>query len=68
MPAKALLIHFPDGDFEYDFTRQSLPEIGDTVQRKGQRWRVTRLAGNGVLTAYVERVEQTQHMPPPARM
>jgi hypothetical protein len=64
IPAKAFLIHYPDGDFEYDFTRQALPEIGDTVQRKGERWRVTRVVGDGVLTAYVERVEQTRHRPP----
>jgi hypothetical protein len=56
-----VLIRYPDGDFEYDFTRQALPAIGDTVKRKGERWRVTRLGlGNRVLTAYVERVEQTQ--------
>ena len=67
MPAKALLIRYPDGDFEYDFTRQDLPAIGDTVQRKGARWRVTRLVGGGVLTAYVERVEQTQHSAPSPR-
>jgi hypothetical protein len=54
------LIRYPDGDFEYDFTRQALPAIGDTVKRKGERWRVTRLVESGVLTAYVERVEQTQ--------
>jgi hypothetical protein len=30
IPAKAFLIHYPDGDFEYDFTRQALPEIGNT--------------------------------------
>ena len=66
MPAKAFLIRYPDGDFEYDFTRQALPAIGDTLQRKGERWRVTRLVGNGVLTAYVEPVQQTQQSPPPA--
>jgi hypothetical protein len=66
IPAKAFLIRYPDGDFEYDFTRQVLPSIGDTVQRKGERWRVTRLVGDGVLTAYVERVEQAQHRPPAA--
>jgi hypothetical protein len=64
IPAKAFVIHYPDGDFEYDFTRKTLPVIGDTVQRKGQRWRVTRLVENGVLTAHVERVEQGQHGPP----
>jgi hypothetical protein len=64
IPAQALLIRYPDGDFEYDFIRQALPVIGDTVRGKGERWRVTRLVESGVLTAYVERVEQTQRRPP----
>ena len=66
MPAKALLIRYPDGDFEYDFTRHELPTIGDTMRRKGERWRVTRLSEAGVLTAYVERVAQQR--PPSGRM
>jgi hypothetical protein len=61
-------MRYPDGDFEYDFTRQALPVIGDTVQRKGERWRVTRIAGDTVPTAYVERVERTKHVPPSPRM
>jgi hypothetical protein len=67
MPANALVIRYPNGDYEYDFTQRGLPVIGDLVQRKGERWRVTRLVGNGVLTAYVERVETRQHRPPSAQ-
>ena len=66
MSAKAFLIRYPDGDFEYDFTRQALPAIGDTVRRKGERWRVTRLVGNGVLTAHVEPRRTNATKPPPA--
>ena len=29
MPARAFVIRFPNGDFEYDFTRRALPRIGD---------------------------------------
>jgi hypothetical protein len=68
MPAKALLIRYPDGDFEYDFTRQALPVIGDTMRRKGDLWRVTRIVGNGVQTAHVERVEKIQPRSPSAPM
>jgi hypothetical protein len=68
MPAKPLLIRYPDGDFEYDFTRQALPAIGETMRRKGERWRVTRITGDSVLTAYVERIEQEQERPPSGRM
>jgi hypothetical protein len=67
VPAKALLIRYPDGDFEYDFTRQDLPAIGDTLQRKGARWQVTRLVRAGVPTVNVERVEQGQHSAPSPR-
>jgi hypothetical protein len=68
MPAKALLIRYPDGDFEYDFTRRALPAIGETMRRKGERWRVTRITGDSVPTAFVERAEGTQHLPPSGRM
>ena len=68
MPAKGLLIRFPDGDFEYGFTRHALPVVGDTLERKGRRWRVTRLVAEGVMTAYVERVEQTQQTAPPRHL
>jgi hypothetical protein len=57
MPEKALVIRYPNGDFEYAFTGRRPPVIGDTLKRKGEQWRVTRLLVDGVLTAYVERVE-----------
>ena len=68
MPAKPLLIRSPDGDFEYDFTRQALPAIGETMRRKGERWRVTRITGDSVPTAFVERAEGTPLLPPSGRM
>ena len=68
MPAKALLIRYPDGDFEYEFTRLALPVIGDTMKRKGEFWRVTRITRDSVPTAYVERAEGAQHLPPSGRM
>ena len=68
IPAKALLIRYPNGDFEYDFTRRVFPAIGEKVRRKGELWRVTRIAGSPVPTAYVEPVEGTHHVPPSAPM
>jgi hypothetical protein len=68
MPAKALLIRYPDGDFEYDFTRQALPAIGDTIKRKGELWRVTQFTRDSVPTAFVERAEGAQLLPPSGRM
>ena len=33
MPARAFVIQFPDGDFEYDFTRGAAPSIGQTLRQ-----------------------------------
>jgi hypothetical protein len=57
IPARAFVIRFPDGDFEYDFTRSVAPSVGDTLRRLGTTWRVTRRRQEDVLTIYVERVE-----------
>jgi hypothetical protein len=56
MPARAFVIRFPDGDFEYDLTRRAVPSIGETMRRKGMLWSVTRITENGVVTVHVERV------------
>jgi hypothetical protein len=54
MPAQAFVIQFPDGDFEYDFTRGALPSIGQTLRRRGSLWSVTGVDGERVVTIYVE--------------
>jgi hypothetical protein len=66
IPAKALLVRYPNGDFEYDFTRRDFPVIGEKVRRKGELWRVTRIAGSPVPIAYVEPAEGTRDLPPSA--
>ena len=53
--ARAFVIRFPNGDFEYDVTRSVAPSVGDTLRRLGRSWRVTRRTGGDVLTIYVER-------------
>ena len=68
IPAKALLIRYPNGDFEYDFTRRVFPAIGEKVRRQGELWRVTQIAGSPVPTVYVEPVEERKHLPPSAPM
>ena len=57
MPARAFVIRFPNGDFEYDVTRRAVPSIGDTMRRRGLLWLVTRLTHNGVVTVHVRHVE-----------
>ena len=57
MPAKAFVIRFPDGDFEYDFTRLPVPSIGDQMYRKRLLWSVTRITEDHVATVHVQRVE-----------
>ncbi len=62
MPAKAFVIRFPNGDFEYDVTRRAIPSIGETVRKQGLLWSVTRITHDsfqrvGVETVHVERVD-----------
>jgi hypothetical protein len=56
MPTKAVLIRFPDGDYEYEATRRDIPSLGETMRRKGQLWTVTRITGDGPATVHVEPV------------
>ena len=36
MPARAFVIRFPDGDFEYDVTRRVPPSVGETSEASGR--------------------------------
>jgi hypothetical protein len=60
VPARAFVIRFPNGDFEYDFTRGRLPSIGDKMRRHGLLWLVTRITRGRVATVHVERVDRAQ--------
>jgi len=68
MREQTFVIRYPNGDFEYAFTGQPPPVVGDTLSRKGESWCVTRLVGRDVVTAYVERVEQPQQSAPSRRL
>jgi hypothetical protein len=57
MPARAFVIRFPNGDFEYDFTRLAVPAVGETVRKKGLLWRVTRITQDRPVTVHVARVD-----------
>jgi len=56
MPARAFVIHFPNGDFEYDLSRRALPAIGETLHRRSQSWRMTRITDGLPATVHVEAV------------
>jgi hypothetical protein len=64
MPAQAFVIQFPDGDFEYDFTRGAVPSIGQTLRRRGSLWSVTGVDGERVVTIYVEPTEDRMPQQP----
>ena len=49
------MIRFPDGDYEYDFTRRLAPAVGETIVRRGTTWRVTRRTEADVPTLHVQR-------------
>jgi hypothetical protein len=65
MPARAFVIQFPDGDFEYDFTRGAAPSVGQTLRRRGSLWSVTRVDGERVVTIYVQPTEHASQLPRP---
>jgi hypothetical protein len=53
------VIRYPNGDFEYDFTRRAFPSVGEGLRRKGLLWLVTRITQGRVLTVYVERSDNS---------
>jgi hypothetical protein len=53
IPARSFVIRFPDGDFEYDLTRNDYPEVGDTLRRRGSLWSVTGIEGDVQFTVHV---------------
>ena len=58
MPTTAFVIHFPNGDYEYDMRSADAPVIGDTVRRRGLLWKVTKRSSRDVVvTLEVEPVE-----------
>ena len=62
MPAKAFVIRFPNGDYEYQLSRRPVPAIGEKMRRKGALWSVTRIAQgaitqDGIDTVHVEHVK-----------
>jgi hypothetical protein len=58
MAARAFVIRFPNGDFEYDVTGRAIPSVGETLRRRGMLWRVIRRARNSVLEVHVEPAEE----------
>ena len=56
IPARAFVIRYPNGDFEYDFTRKPVPLVGDTPFRKQHLWRVSEITRDEVATVRVEAV------------
>ena len=57
MPARAFVIRYPSGDFEYDFTQRAVPSIGETLRRKGVLWLVTQITRELVEVVHVRRAD-----------
>jgi hypothetical protein len=65
MPDRAFVIHYPNGDFEYDVRPTAAPDVGDTMRRRGAQWRVTtRQEQDGVASLHVEAVDVPSNRPP----
>jgi hypothetical protein len=65
MPTRAFVIQFPDGDFEYDFTRGAALLVGQTLRRRGSLWSVTGVDGERVATVHVESANHAPQSPRP---
>jgi hypothetical protein len=57
MPARAFVIRFPNGDFEYDMRRGAAPTVGETMRKKGLLWSVIRVTQDERLTVHLARVD-----------
>jgi hypothetical protein len=57
MPAKAFVIRFPDGDFEYDMRRAVAPRVGETIRKKGLLWKVMRVTRDEPVIVHVARTD-----------
>jgi hypothetical protein len=65
MPAKAFVVRYPNGDYEYDLTRRPLPAVGETMRRRGGLWSVARITQGaitqgGIDTVHVERLKEAK--------
>jgi hypothetical protein len=60
MPDHALVIHYPDGDFEYVIPPTFAPAVGMTVERRNALWEIIELVDATPREVYLERVEVAQ--------
>jgi hypothetical protein len=51
-------IRFPNGEFEIAYTQKHPPDIGDTLQRRGELWRVVSKTIKAPLALRVEPAEE----------
>lgn len=63
--ARAFIIRFPNGDFEYDLSRSAIPAIGATIRRQGVLWSVVRVKGDVVREIHVEKTAERGARTPP---
>ena len=60
MPDRALVIHYPDGDYEYVIPPTFAPAVGMTLERRDAMWEITEVVDDTPREVYVERVEVAQ--------
>jgi hypothetical protein len=58
IPARAFVIRFPNGDFEYDFSRLAAPQPGETLRRQGVLWSVVQVKDDVVKEIHVARAPE----------
>ena len=58
IPARAFIIRFPNGDFEYDFSRLAAPQPGEILRRQGVLWSVVQVKDDVVKEIHVARAPE----------
>jgi len=49
----AVVIRFPDGDYEYDLSPSFAPAVGKTIKRKGAWWTIMEIVESTPVTVYI---------------
>ena len=53
MPDSAVVIRYPDGDYEYIVSPTFPPMVGMTIERKNARWVITEMVESAPVTIYI---------------
>ena len=53
MPNGAVVIRYPDGDYEYIVSPSFAPAVGEAIKRKNAWWVITEMVESSPVTVYI---------------